>query len=223
MSKGFTKLFSSIITSSIWSEDDYTRLLWITMLASADAEGNVSGTIPGMAAIARMSLENTEKSLEKLCAPDPYSRSKSNEGRRIIENEDGWHIVNYKKYRQKRNPETRKQQNREAQKRYRDAKNKDSKPKVSQSKPRISRGKPESAQAEAEGEVYKRIKDSSSKFDVFWKAYPKKKGKGAARKVFEKLSPDARLFDKILATVEQQKLSTDWIRDCGQYIPHPAT
>lgn len=101
MSNGFTKLFNSIITSSIWSEDDKVRIMWITMLASSDAKGFVTGSIPGMAAIARMSLKDAEKSIKALTLPDPYSRSKEYEGRRILVVDGGWQIVNYAKYRER--------------------------------------------------------------------------------------------------------------------------
>jgi len=150
MSNSFTKLFNSIITSSIWSEDDKTRIMWITMLASADANGYVTGSIPGMAAIARMSLQDAEQSIKALCSPDPYSRSKEHEGRRLIEADGGWLIVNYAKYREHRDPEKRRVQNREAKRRQR-AKQKSSQPNVSQSQPM-------SAQAEAEAEADKKNK-----------------------------------------------------------------
>jgi len=87
-------------------------------------------TIPGMAAIARMSLKDAQESIDALCAPDPHSRSKEYDGRRLIETDGGWLIVNYAKYRQKRDPEKRREQNRKAQERFR------SKQKVSQSKPK---------------------------------------------------------------------------------------
>lgn len=86
---GFTKLFNSIITSSIWSADDKVRIMWITMLASSDASGHVTGSIPGMAAIARMNLKEAEQSIAELCSPDPYSRSKEHEGRRLIKADGG--------------------------------------------------------------------------------------------------------------------------------------
>jgi len=144
---GFTKLFNSIITSSIWSEDDKTRLMWITMLASADAHGHVTGSIPGMAAMARMSLSEAEQSIEALCAPDPYSRSKKHEGKRLIEADGGWLIVNYAKYRQNRDPEKRREQNREAKRRQRE------KEKKTDCQPDVSQNQPKSAQAEAEAEA----------------------------------------------------------------------
>lgn len=101
MTDGFTKLFNSIITSSIWSETDKVRIMWITFLASSDANGFVTGSIPGMAAMARMSLQEAEQSIKSLTKPDPYSRTKEQEGRRLLECEGGWIIVNYAKYRKR--------------------------------------------------------------------------------------------------------------------------
>ncbi|MCE5324922.1 MAG: GIY-YIG nuclease family protein [Planctomycetaceae bacterium] len=101
---GFTKLCSSIITSSIWSEDDKTRIMWVTMLATADAHGYVPGAVPGMAAIARMTMEEAERSIQRLCEPDPYSRTKDLDGRRIVPVDGGWKIVNYEKYREMDRP-----------------------------------------------------------------------------------------------------------------------
>lgn len=60
-------------------------------------------------------------------------------------------------------------------------------------------------------------------FDTFWEKYPRKVGKGDARKSFEKISPDSILLDKILAAIENQKNNPQWLKDKGQYIPHPTT
>ena len=57
-------------------------------------------------------------------------------------------------------------------------------------------------------------------FDVFWSAYPKKVGKEAARKAFAKVSVSV---DVLVNAVEQQKLSAQWQKDNGQFIPNPAT
>ncbi len=144
---GYAKLFSTIITSSIWSEDDKTRLMWVTMLASADAHGYVSGSVPGMAAIARMSIEDARHSIDVLCAPDPDSRTKDQDGRRLLACDGGWLIVNYAKYREQRDPETRTQQNRDAQQRWRE---RHRKPNVSQNKPLVSPCKPKQKQKHIE-------------------------------------------------------------------------
>ena len=60
-------------------------------------------------------------------------------------------------------------------------------------------------------------------FDRFWTAYPRKVAKPDARKKFEKLNPDEALLETMLAAIEKQKRSDQWIRDGGQFIPHPST
>lgn len=63
----------------------------------------------------------------------------------------------------------------------------------------------------------------TSLFEIFWKAYPKKKNKGQAEKVWEKIKPTKELTDSMLKKIEQLKKTNDWIKDGGQYIPFPAT
>lgn len=63
---------------------------------------------------------------------------------------------------------------------------------------------------------------SPSGFEEFWKAYPKKKGKGAAEKEWKKAKINGS-FPKVIAAVESQKNSHDWRKDGGQFIPYPAT
>ena len=62
-----------------------------------------------------------------------------------------------------------------------------------------------------------------SGFESFWNEYPKKVSKQEAIKAFNKLEPDTTLLDTILEALRTQKRSSDWTRDNGQYIPHPAT
>lgn len=57
-------------------------------------------------------------------------------------------------------------------------------------------------------------------FAEFWKAYPKKKGIGAAEKAWAKHKPD---LQTVLQAIESAKATPDWRKDNGQYIPHPAT
>ncbi len=78
------------------------------MLAIADAFGNVFAAIPGLASVANVSIESTETAVTNLRAPDPYSRTKDFEGRRIEEIDGGWHIINYGKYRKMMDEEERK-------------------------------------------------------------------------------------------------------------------
>lgn len=99
MAGGYAKLSSSITTSSIWCEDDRTFRLWIAMLAMADAKGHVDGAVPGLARLLGCSIPEAEASLDRLCAPDSYSRTPEHEGRRLVREPGGWFVVNYELYR----------------------------------------------------------------------------------------------------------------------------
>jgi hypothetical protein len=106
---GFTKLFSSILTSSIWSEDDKTRILWITILACTDKDGFCQAAVPGLAAMARLTVQDTATALAKLEGPDPYSRTQDYEGRRIEKADGGWIVLNHGKYRDRERVERRRE------------------------------------------------------------------------------------------------------------------
>lgn len=97
----YTKLDNSIVTSTVWREPNHVRLLWITMLALADRHGEVMASIPGLADMARISVEECHDGIRRLMAPDQWSRTKDDEGRRIREIDGGWFIINHAKYRQK--------------------------------------------------------------------------------------------------------------------------
>lgn len=61
------------------------------------------------------------------------------------------------------------------------------------------------------------------RFAEFWKAYPKKVGKKAAEKSWQKLKPDAELFERIMQAVATAKSSDQWNRENGRFIPNPST
>lgn len=119
MNKGYVKLFSDILISSIWQQKDSVRIVWITLLALADREGIVGGSLPGVASIARVSLSDCEAALELLQQPDSYSRSEEYDGRRIEKIERGWRILNYSVFREKLSREDRREYNRRWMRHYR--------------------------------------------------------------------------------------------------------
>lgn len=65
--------------------------------------------------------------------------------------------------------------------------------------------------------------DGGEHFKTFWSAYPKKAGKDAAKKAFVKRKFDEQAFEKVMAALNEQKASEQWVKDAGQFIPHPAT
>ena len=65
-----------------------------------------------------------------------------------------------------------------------------------------------------------RAKALDVKFDEFWKAYPKKVGKEAAKNAWKKAKPN---LDQVLKALEWQCKSDQWLKEKGQFIPNPAT
>lgn len=79
---------------------------------------------------------------------------------------------------------------------------------------------PIQSESESESESEKRTLAEKSDFDAFWDVYPRKVGKGDARKAFAKVkAPVSVLIDAVKA----QKQSQQWLKDDGRYIPNPAT
>ena len=65
--------------------------------------------------------------------------------------------------------------------------------------------------------------DINEMFDVFWKAYPKKKDKTKAFRAFKKLNPDEKLLNTILSVLERQKNDANWVKQKRQFMPYPST
>lgn len=101
---GFTKLHGTIIHSSMWQEDSDTRVVWITMLALADATGTVYASIGGLSHAARVSRQACERAIAKFLGPDPDSRDRTT-GERIREVDGGWFIINHANYRDRQTRE----------------------------------------------------------------------------------------------------------------------
>ena len=119
---GYTKLFSSILTSTVWCEDAYTRVVWVAMMASKDRDGIVEGSIPGFARVANVTVEQMEKAVQVLCSPDVHSRTPDHEGRRIECVPGGWRVLNHDVYRDMESSEHRREKDAERQQRHRERK-----------------------------------------------------------------------------------------------------
>ena len=63
-------------------------------------------------------------------------------------------------------------------------------------------------------------KDICADFEQFWSAYPRKINKQGALKAFEKVDVPV---ETLLAALENHKRSAQWVKDGGQFIPHPTT
>lgn len=72
------------------------------MLTLADRNGEVSGSVGGLAHVANVSREECEAALTLFMAADLDSRTPDNEGRRIEKSDGGWRVLNAEKYRDMR-------------------------------------------------------------------------------------------------------------------------
>lgn len=60
-------------------------------------------------------------------------------------------------------------------------------------------------------------------FELFWKAYPKKRDKGNAEKWFKKNNPSTELVETMVKQIERFKDTQEWKKQDGQFIPYPTT
>lgn len=100
MADHYTKLWASILDSSVWREPPGHRLVWIAMLLMKDRNGFVGASVDGLARRANVTEEETRAALESFLAPDPRSRNQDHEGRRIVAVPRGWHILNHEYFTQ---------------------------------------------------------------------------------------------------------------------------
>jgi CTP-dependent riboflavin kinase len=115
----WTPLFRSIIESSVWCESKETKLVWITLLALKDRNGYVGAALPALAKHAGVSVQECAAALKVLESPDPYSRTKTNGGRRIQTVAGGWNILNHFLHRGKMSAEYRREYKRMKEREYR--------------------------------------------------------------------------------------------------------
>ena len=115
----YAKLFASILDSSLWETPLPTRVLFITMMAMADRKGYVYSSPRGLARRAVLPAKDLKRALNELLSPDPDStdrlRNPEHEGRRLEVTNGGWRILNYEYYRDLRDEDERRDQNRRAQ------------------------------------------------------------------------------------------------------------
>jgi hypothetical protein len=234
---GFTKLFSSIVHSTIWREPNHVRVVWVTMLALCDRDGIVGASVPGLADVARVSLADCQEALERLLAPDEFSRTPEFEGRRIEATKGGWRVLNYQAHRDRMSLDDQRERNRERQARFK-ARRKSEQASVTQSNAGNARSRSVAAsnpiaEAEAEAEAESRREQdlpprasrsaTEDGFAAFWSLYPRKLAKAQALKAWNTLKPNTALQQVIAAEIRRQAATEQWQRDRGRFIPHAAT
>ena len=223
----FAKIFSQIYDSSI-VEDPDMRFTFMDMLVLADSTGVVDMTHEAIARRTNRPIEIVRATIIKLESPDHRSRTPDAEGRRLKrldEHRDwGWAIVNYDVFRRIASEEQRREGTRSRVATYR-AKirgNDD----VTDGNAAIA-GVPGGNASNAMKREMQMQKEKEPMvgnelgFSVFWSDYPRKISKQAAFQVWKRLrGVDIAV---LLAALANQKQSQQWVKDGGQFIPHPKT
>lgn len=101
---GYTPLFSTLTTGTLcgkWPDIG----LWPIILSLCDRSGCVDVTPTYLAGVTGLPAEEIVACMQRFCQPDPYSRSKDENGARLALLDDhrawGWRIVNHTQYREK--------------------------------------------------------------------------------------------------------------------------
>ena len=209
----FAKVFGQIFDSSI-STDYVTRHVFIDILILADKDGVVDMTPEAISRRTNVPIEIVESAIEKLCQPDPRSRSYKEDGRRLSlldEHRDwGWQIVNYQHYREMKDEEGRRAYFREY------ARERRAKQKVVKDK---------SLTKVSVNPRYVSVSQlvSVSLFEELWKIWPRKdSGKSKTKSKFEQLAK-ADKPDLILERAKAQVAIWNQEGKEKQFIPMLST
>lgn len=243
MSYSYTKLFSSITESTVWSEPLAVRVVWITMLAMSDRYGRVWGSIPGLARRANVTMAECQQALDCFFAPDPHSRTPDNDGRRVEAIGGGWRLLNHEKYREMQDEEARLERNAERQRRFRERHKSDDvshgtvteRNESNAGVTKVTKSNPiADADADADADAVNQKKkkktlsgkpDPDAGFSRWYAAYPRHEARGDAEKAWRGLKPRPAV-EVLLAAVEWQRRAgclQPREADGRSLIPLPAT
>lgn len=119
----YGKIFGTIYNGTLYGHWE-AIVTFQQFIVLADADGIVDMTPQAICAATSIPREIIEKGISKLSEPDPYSRTPGEDGRRIVCIDEhrpwGWQIVNYLKYRDLKDSDDVREQNRIRAQRYRD-------------------------------------------------------------------------------------------------------
>lgn len=239
MSDSYTKLFSSITESTIWQEPSGTRLVWITMLAKCNRHGEFYGSVPGLARLSNVTLDEAAAAIQTLLAPDAWSRTKDHDGRRIEEIDGGWRLLNHAKFDRLRSAIEAEERTRERKREW-DREHRGSRPRADQRTPDVpptesddirqsptESDPPPTPDVPPEAKAFKtlapRAGRTSARFADFWTAFPSRPGthKGKKKDCLRKWEGKRldTVADLILADIALRlKKDRQWL---DGYMPDP--
>lgn len=100
---GYTPVFDTVFNGTLCGRWP-TLAVWLTLLPLADWRGHIDMTPEAIALRTGWPINLLLEGITALCEPDPRSRSKDDDGRRLTlldERDWGWRVVNIQVYREK--------------------------------------------------------------------------------------------------------------------------
>jgi len=229
----YVKIFDSIVASTIWSAPSDHRVVWVTMLAIADRDGYVKASVPGLAHLCRVSRESCEAALASFLAPDPDSRTKAYDGKRIAVAEGGWLLLNYEFYRDMASKEEKLEKDRLRQERKR-MRDRDASRFVTDvtighaTSPKVASHLISSDLTSAQKSTPRAaaLGPTDPRFDQFWQAYGRKGSRKQSLAAWVKLKPTDEMAAQVIAAAKAyraakagdpkfQRDGQRWLRDEG--------
>ena len=135
----YGKIFESIYDGSLACGDWEALIVFQQLIVLADQDGVIDMTSIALHRRTTIPLPIIEKGLKALQEPDPISRSKNEDGRRIVlldeERNWGWVIVNYAYYRDLAKAADRREKNKESQRKSREQRHQSSSHVISSQQP----------------------------------------------------------------------------------------
>lgn len=177
----FGKFFASTFTGSMVGSGLNVFAVWGYVIANTRQDGTVEINPPIVAAVLGCAVGEVTAALDVLTSPDPDSRSKKEEGRRLIQQAAFLYSVpTYADYRAIRDDDGRKEYMRQYMQGYRDKKK--------AVNVNVNSGKTRLAHADTEAEV-----DTEAKKELAAKPQPRKRGKPAKVPIPDDFALSARV------------------------------
>lgn len=248
----YGKVFGSLWNGSMRGQYE-VQIVFIYMLCNCDPDGRIDVLPEVIVDATGMSREAVQRAIDVLEGPDPLSRTRDDEGRRIARLDEyrawGWRIVNHKFYRALTDEETRRHQERERSKRYRsrhapsctvtvgharsrhtDTDTEADTEAIQQtllcaSAMRVRRGVNRKALENGEKLPEGEITADQAFDEIFWPEYPRKRDKEPARKAWKALKLKDTDEAQILAIMRalRRDVKEEWRDRAPDKIPYGAT
>lgn len=224
-SRGFAKLDSGIVDSTLWMKPHDALRVWIALLAKSDSYGIVRIAAPALAHQCFLTPERLAEIMADFCSPDPDSRTPEHDGRRLQAIEGGWMILNYLRYRDMMQRKAASHAERQAK--YRE--------KVRVRDGRVTHRVTSDTEADSRGREQKSRSRSKTplppkgvteaEFALLWQACKRKIGPDKALAKYAQLRRDGIIppVDEVIRALESLQASDDWAKDGRKFQPHLTT